>query len=341
VDDLNLIRTLRPDPRTVDLESRDRARARLERHAAGRRDRRRPSRLPGLIAAALLLAGAVTVALLGDAQKRPFFVAGPGTAAAELLREAATAARAAPQPPALRTGYWYSRVDRLEARGGPYRHDLRFREERWTNLEGRGRVRLELRGVRFPTAPDRQLHDRQGAPFTKRPFDVQDTGANPARAGTRIGSGWLFGNNLFDLRALRALPTDPAALGSRVRRLSGKDGDVFGDLSRVLADAPLSPAMRASGFEVLARLDGLRVAQRPAGLERLPPGTVFVGRRNRIGNVDTVVALDPRAGTVVAQVSVLVRASGRGGRGRFRTGDRIGEYVWGPSGAVASTLDRP
>jgi hypothetical protein len=231
-------------------------------------------------------------------------------------------------------------VDRLEARSGPYRHDLRFRQERWVDLRGRGRLRMQLRSARFPTARDRRAHERQGAPFTQRPHRADDTGRSPVIVGA---GGWVFGdNNTLDLRGLRRLPTDPAALEARLRRLSGRHGDIFADLTRVLADAPLQPALRASMYEVLARLDGLRLAERPAGLGRLAAGTAFIGRpAGRNGTVDTVAALDPRAGRVLAQVSVLVRSIGQGRLGDFRSGDRIGEYRWGPAGVVASTADRP
>lgn len=148
----------------------------------------------------------------------------------------------------------------------------------------------------------------------------------------------MLGERQFDLRGLRRLPTDATALAVRVRLLTGAEGDPLGDVGRILADAPVSPALRGSLFDFLAGLDGLRPAERPAGLGRLPAGTASVGRR---GTVDTVLAFDPRSGRVVAQVSTLVRASGRGGRSRFRAGDRIGEYRWGPSGAVPTRRERP
>lgn len=341
MDDLDLIRSLRADPRAVDLEGRDRSRARLERHAAGRRSwRRRPPRLVVLGAAmALFLAGAVTLAVLNAGTARPKELNRSAASPVELLGQAASAARAAPPEPALTTGYWYSRVDRLEARGGPYRHDLRFREERWVDLRGRGRLRRQLQSARFPTARDRRAHDRQGAPFTRRPYGVEDTGRRPAIVGA---GGWYLGDNLIDLRGLRRLPADPAALEGRLRQLSGEDGDLLAEVTRILADAPLQPALRASMYEVLRSLDGLRLAERPAGLGRFPAGTAFIGgRAGRDGSVDTVVAIDPRAGRVLAQVSVLVTSRGRGRLGDFRSGDRIGEYRWGPAGVAASTADRP
>jgi hypothetical protein len=123
-----------------------------------------------------------------------------------------------------------------------------------------------------------------------------------------------FGNATISWALLRDLPTAPRRLLADVIRVSGypgrpaSDGTEFDTIATLLAQAPLTPALRSALYRVMATLPGLRVVPRshdpvgrPAAVVRPPGGA---------GRESSALFFDPATGNALGLARYLA-ADGR------------------------------
>ncbi|MFC5814500.1 CU044_5270 family protein [Nonomuraea harbinensis] len=268
MDDLSaLVRELYGDP-PADPFARGRVEARLQA-----RTRRRVPWKAGVagLAAAMALGAAIVVPNLGTHATRDTFSGNP------ILLTAATMAEAAP------TGsYWHvkrlytMRWDKLYGSGGnTYRLETSNLAEQWVSTDGRvwsGHKRLAARPL------DEAAWRRDGAPTEWKAGDgVHSTTPGEGRLTEVAGGGsFRFGGEDLTPAQLAELPTDPAALTERARRVIRADGVEEGSVSDVvpttlatlLYELPAAPEVRAAAYRALATLPRVTVeegAEDPTG----------------------------------------------------------------------------
>jgi hypothetical protein len=268
----------------AETTTRPRPRRRAAAGTAGRVRLRRL--LPGsvMVAAALTTALAAPLLLQRPATLPPSPTTGttppgrPGTAPA-LDRVLATAALAAASAPAPEFGpgkYWYirergvklgSNLDRAGSRRNFF-YRFGYRSQTWWALDG------SLSG-QLRNGPARFLDQRQRAAWMAagRPdLGLPNTEVYSPKVKQRIvGIGWLPSS----YQDLVALPTDPAtllaALTKRIRTGSppglpagstsptSRTQLLFGTIGYLLEHYPLPPQLRAGLYQVLTRLEGVRL----------------------------------------------------------------------------------
>ena len=246
--ELDLLRSLPLDVDAPAEEARARARGRLLRHVRhGRPSHRR--RL--LVAAAVLAAAGAAVALVGVG------VHGDGNAsAAPALRHAAAVARRQPPPPAPTRGHYvYSKSveaflvidgDKGWAALGPKVREV------WIGRHG-GLLHETSAKPEFLSARDHERWVAAGRPRVNAPEATERLGPTPP----------------VDL------PGDPDALFAKLRseaegNANGVDAEMFTLVGDALRETDASPRLRASLYEVAARIPGV---------ELLGPTTDRAGRR--------------------------------------------------------------
>ena len=113
------------------------------------------------------------------------------------------------------------------------------------------------------TAQDDGLTDPQGYANTGRLAPLSAVPGPPqVSQGSAPGQAFPVGNELLSLAGLRALPANPAALKSILMNVyNATYGDARAYLLQVIPpvlDMPVTPAVRAALYEVLAGLPGVR-----------------------------------------------------------------------------------
>lgn len=252
---------------------------------------------------ALFLAGAAIVAAAVAALPATLLPGerlGATDAAAQVLdRTARVAAAAAPIP----TGrYLYRRVRVVEAGIAlvvPEPHTIlvtRVRET-WVAGDGSGRTRERTVDVSFPSERDRQRWQAAGAP-------LPEVGrVDDERFGTRP----YLGTEL-------SYPTDPGPLAEAIQTEASKHDQPLAQAMVVtIADLLTSPAatpeLRASLYEVLSEIDGVRFdgpttdAAGRKGVAISAPG----GYGTDADNLREVLVFDPTTSTVLERRTVLVQ----------------------------------
>jgi hypothetical protein len=217
----------------------------------GHERRTRPRwRLPGLAFVAAAVA-AVVALLTGLGTGRE-----PDAGAGQVLRMAAAQLRTSGAAPTLGPGqYWYVRsvghslVTSVTGSSSFNALTTTVHVE-WVGADGSGRIVRTDGDPQFPTALDRQRWQAAGSP----PLDGRLDSQQPA------GSMLIpFGSRTLSYADLRALPTDPGALGTLVEQAAVRNSwslcwqelDLIAELMR---NAPLSPAQGAALYEVAAGL---------------------------------------------------------------------------------------
>jgi hypothetical protein len=289
--------------------------------------RARPRRVAlAAVAAAGAIAAAVALLPTGSEQASP--------AAARALRSVAGVASAQAAEP---TGYLYFKLLRSDVAsadsGGGFTWTLPRTIEQWAAADGSGRVREVPRAQRFVGPRDERRWLAGGSPplGLARPSDE------------RFAAGELDNTTpgAENLRPTRDLPTDPSALSDAIRAAADKSEEVptspkmFEIASALLMQAGATPRLRASLYEVVAGIDGVKLdgnVRDPLGR----PGTAvsidydYSGVKTR----DTLI-FDPSTSQPLAQRSVLL------GTLPTRDGDENGSTVVLRSGQVSTPTERP
>jgi RNA polymerase sigma-70 factor (ECF subfamily) len=243
--DLDLLRSL-PSGEEPREEVRARARRRLLRHI------RRPARRRRLLVAAVALAAAgAAAALVGVG-----FHGDRNASAATALRRAAAVARRQTPPRPLPPGHYvYSKSvqafmvidgDKGWAALGPKVREV------WIGRHG-GLLHETSGKPEFLSARDRERWIAAGRPRVNAPEATEKLGPTPPLN----------------------LPTDPDALFAKLRaeaegNANGVDAEMFTLVGDALRETDASPPLRASLYEVAARIPGV---------ELLGPATDRIGRR--------------------------------------------------------------
>jgi hypothetical protein len=278
--ELDVLRSLPFDLAEPGEEARARARGRLLRHIrhSGPRRRRRL-----LVAVVALAAAAATAALVGVGVHGD----GNASAATALRHAAAVARRQAPPPPVAPGHYVYSKSvqafmvvdgDKGWAALGPKVREV------W--LGRRGGLLHETSGrPEFLSARDRERWLAAGRPQVNAPEATETIGPTPP----------------LDL------PTDPDALFGNLREkaqgnANGVDAEMFTLVGDALRETDASPALRASLYEVAARIPGV---------ELLGPTTDRSGRRgvavahtNSRNHERYELIFDPKTSALLAEQTV-------------------------------------
>jgi hypothetical protein len=253
--ELDLLRSLPARTPGPSGEARARARTRLAQHI-----QRAPSlRRRRLAAAALVLAAAVAVAAFAS-------IGGRGTdsaSAAPLLRRMASVAGAQKAQKPLTTGrFQYARwiVGYLSGGNGWNALSPGVRET-WLAPNGSGFMHERWHKPTFPTAADRSGWIAAGRPQVSPPEDSGQLPPSPRRS----------------------LPTDPDALyatlhDAAVGHGNSTDAEMFTLVGDSLREPGASPKLRASLYEVAARIPGV---------ELVGPATDRLGRHGvAVADVD-------------------------------------------------------
>jgi RNA polymerase sigma-70 factor (ECF subfamily) len=246
--ELDLLRSLPLDVDDPDADARARARGRLLRHIRhGRPAHRRRLLVPAVaLAAAGAAAALIGVGVHGD---------GNASAATALRHAAAVARRQAPPAPLPPGHYVYSKSvqaflvidgDKGWAALGPKVREV------WIGRHG-GLLHETNGKPEFLSARDREHWIAAGRPPVNAPEATEKLEPTPP----------------LDL------PTDPDALFAKLRveaegNANGVDAEMFTLVGDALRETNASPALRASLYEVAARIPGV---------ELLGPTTDRVGRR--------------------------------------------------------------
>lgn len=326
MDDLKTVRDTLTGERSDDTTAQAGARARLLELARTERRAHRVRRLPGRRIAVLAGAAAVAVATAGVVQ----FTRAPETRPAAGTFLLAAAQHAA----AEKTGrYWTMRTTahrlyRVGPRTAPYTIDYRQRDAYWFARDARDPSRWSSpRATAAPvSSADRTAWRRDGGPARWRLPGGDHLDARPRAAevlpwdeGTSVFS---IDDHGFGVRALRALPTDPRALKTKLlgyhtadRRAYGLDPDLpgdrtgwlYGQLSSLLA-TPAPPDVRAAAYRVLATLPG--VALRGNDSEDRAIGRVESDPGLGGESVDHRLVIDRATGRLLADQRIVVRPGG-------------------------------
>jgi hypothetical protein len=259
---------------------------------------------------------------------------GPESAtAAQVLREAATAAEDQPAPFPRDDQFFYvrSRTTNLvapasieQAESLPTALVTKDRSI-WTSINRSGRLEERILATKFATDAERQKWERAGRPAL---------GATPASGHPiSIGSGKLYRLGTIELtrRQMLDFPTDPRTIYERLYgQIGGRghspEGEVFAELGDALRESPAPAELRAALYRTLALVPGVQlVGQVTDGAGRIGTAVAFteIGVRHELIFDPTTsemlaerdVLLDPKAaelnlpaGTIIADSIFLQRA---------------------------------
>jgi hypothetical protein len=268
MDELELIRALRPDPGPLQPGTRERAALRLRQAITTEAPQGRPtwrrrarSMLIAAVAGATIVIGAITLLPPGGGS-------GPTTVqlaeAAPVLQRAALQARSDPGLTWRDDQYLYTRERMIEIPLDPRAKTLTFTNEYWRSADGSKPSRVTERG----------------RTWTEAPF-ADGTVWPPRRQA-----------------ALEALPTDPDRLLTAVTRWFGAGRSPAVDHETqymgltMLLNRELPPPLRAATFEALARIPGVEVSDR--GLDANGRPGISISRPSQPGQSDTEIVLDRR-----------------------------------------------
>jgi len=293
----------------------------LERHARTlpgprRADRRRwmPRVSRRLALAAVVAACAAVVLLVGLDGRR---ASGPTTASAAAVMHESADAVAAEAPAGLPAGaYWHNTIDvtrrerSLDTPVFEYRTTERW--ETWRMRDGSGRERVSPTGqVEFPTPADRSAWADAGSPDLTEPVSDRRLKATPRP--------FVFGSESLSYAELQALPTDRHALrevlGDAAERqraavpgMGAFDADearayVLLALIRDGFTAPVSPELRATLYQLMAEVRGLRLE----GEMTDDAGRSGTGVSVVIGDIRLVLIVDRATGALLETRRIVLR----------------------------------
>jgi len=248
------------------------------------------------------------------------------TARAILLAAAEKTGTAAPAA----GGYWLTKVELDHVYDvGDYHVLGRSEVESWYSLRSGGDVVLVVRwlGAAPATDADKTAWRAAGSPTSWHltgPEGKQSRGRDlPAAAGGRKisvmpGVSFDIGGAPLTYAQIRALPTDPDELKAYLIKLddaAGRDGTwtpdqiakwrvemLFTQSWTLLSQLPVSPAVRAATYRMLAGLPGLTVTEKVRDAKGRTGAGISYAYRNADGSsVETRLVIDPDSGSLLAR----------------------------------------
>lgn len=376
VDELDLVRSIAADTTEPDAATTQAARARLlaviaaEAAAGQPQSTRRAARSAGRVGLRRLLAGsAVVAAVLTAALAAPLLLQRPATVtpapgtgtqpprsvgeptAVGVLTDAALAAAQEPAPGFGPGTYWYvlergvklgTNLDQAESNRSFF-YRFGYRSETWWAPDGSLSGHLRNGRAKFLDAAGRAAWIASGRPDLGLP----NTEVYSPRVKQKVmGIGWLPPTYQDLLR----LPTDPAgllaALTERVRanpQLRGASrarltAELFGTIGYLLEHYPLPPQLRAGLYQVLTRLEGVKLVGEVTDLAGRPAVSVAIDGVDQPLPERYELLLEPATGRLLGARSVLAR---RVPGWRLPAGTVLEERVFLQASVVDSRTTRP
>jgi hypothetical protein len=262
--------------------------------------------VPGLAAAAAAAAVVVAVvAATGVGHE-------PDASAAAALRQAAAKLAAAPAAELGPGQYWYvesqghtmtTLVTSKDGSGPGINALMTTVHKEWIGRDGSGRIVRTDTDPQFVTPGDRQRWVDAGSPALG--------GGPPIDEAEPVGElSFPFGERSLTYEQLRALPSDPDALGRLVRDAAIQNGrsrawEELDLIAELLRNSPLSPAQGAALYQVAASLDGIELIEH----EQDPSGRAGVGIAVSDGGLRVELILDPETGVLLGDREVALEDS--------------------------------
>lgn len=270
-----------------------------------------------------------------------------------VLTAAALAAARAPAPRFGPGRYWYVRErgvklgTNLDQAGSNKSFFYRFgyRSETWWALDGSLSGQLRNGHAEFLNEGERAAWAAAGRPDLGLPnTEVY----SPKERQEVVGIGWLPAS----YQDLVELPTDPArllaALTQRTRthpgglvtgskRPPGRTQVLFGTIGYLLEHYPLPPQLRAGLYQVLARLDGVKLVGNVTDLAGRPAVAVTI-HVDQLLQERNELLLEPATGRLLGTRSVLTRTVPGW---RLPAGTVLEERVFLQASVVDSRTTRP
>jgi hypothetical protein len=260
------------------------------------------------------------------ATARPAAPAQPVTARGILLAAAEQTATAAPGT----GGHWVTRVELSHVYDvGEYHVLGRSEVETWYSLRSGGNVVSVVRwlGAAPATGADKAAWRAAGSPTTwvlAGPEGKQSRGRDlsaapsPRKVSVMPGVSFDIGGTPLSYAGIRALPTDPDELKAFLIKLddaAGRDGTwtpdqiakwrvemLFSQSWTLLSQLPVSPAVRAATYRMLAALPGLRVTEDVRDAKGRAGVGIGYAYRNADGtSFETRLLIDPDSGSLRAR----------------------------------------
>jgi hypothetical protein len=336
---------------------------RNRRRAAGTAGRVRPRRLlaGSAVVAAVLTAAVVAPLLLqrpatvppvpGTGIQPPGSISGAEPTVDGVLAAAALAAARAPAPGFGPGRYWYVRergvklgtnLDQVGSNKGFF-YRFGYRSETWWALDGSLSGHLRNGRAEFLDQGERAAWIAADRPDLGLPnTEVY----SPKDRQLVVGIGWLPSS----YQDLVELPTDPArlaaALAERVRanpqlRSVGRARltvELFGTVGYLLEHYPLPSLLRAALYQVLTRLDGVKLFGNVTDLAGRPAVSVALQVSERPLPQRLELLLEPATGRLLGARSVLTR---KVPGWRVPAGTVLEERVFLQASVVDSRTTRP
>ena len=259
---------------------------------------------------------------------RPAGPAQPVTAQGILLAAAEKTAASAPAT----GGYWVKKdeLDNIYDVGG-YRVLGRVEVETWYSLRAGGDVVFVIRslGAAPATDADKAAWRAAGSPtkwHLTGPEGKQSRGRNlsaepgPRKVSVMPDGSFSIGGTQLTYAQLRALPTDPGKLKAHLIKLDDAAAGghrstwtpeqierwrvemLFSQSWELLSQLPVSPAVRAATYRMLAGLSGLTVAENVRDAKgRTGVGISHTSHNADGSSVETQLIIDPDSGALLAQ----------------------------------------
>ena len=160
----------------------------------------------------------------------------------------------------------------------------------WIAPDGSGQRTTTITSVEFPTDKDRQTWIDMGSPALEK--------------GGRVVTASFGPTELTGHHDLSSLPRDTAGLAAALRIPSTgdgtlDDGQVMGEIAKILSDANPDAGLRDALFRVLADLPGIR----SVGPVQDPLGRTGEGFVLPQGSTDREIVVDPSTSNVMASIT--------------------------------------
>jgi hypothetical protein len=305
--DLELLRAFRADTPELSDERFQALRSAYRTRTPTPPARRRHGRRVALVA----LAAAACVAILLTLETR-----GQQTAAAAVLRHAASQLDSAPSTPLPTGSYWYIRTRERTLGETSYRADggdkiaalfTNETTETWLANDGSGAQR-GIRSAPFGLTPAARAakdeFDRTQRPQTYAPGFIYD---GPTLLSVSLG------NKALNPANLASLPTDPDALQQLIASIDSPPGTSpheiavaeFEEISNALFFEPFDPAVTAALYRVLATLPDIQsLGQRQDSAGRTGVEIAITNGGSRLG-----VIVDPNTGQLFERTETKIASS--------------------------------
>ncbi|MEU8124403.1 CU044_5270 family protein [Spirillospora sp. NPDC049024] len=307
------------------------------------RARRRVRPVLGLGLAAAATAGAIAAAAVliapGDGGTEPAKRGGGGERVLDARTVLLAAADKADGQPETTGAYWHqvtisSTTDMARTGGERFAVTLRGKSETWTPRKPGGKlwVASQNLGAKPATKADEEAWRRAGSPGTLT-VEVPSLRVKHApktyKAKTAPGPRWFSGAPMVggdkvywigrnvSMKDLRSLPTDPKRLKADLLRWykghdtesdrpMSKDRWLYTVASGLLMDIPVSSAVRAAVFRMLAELPEVRSLGKVTDPEGRTGNAIAVREKTRQGVTEEKMIIDLASGTALARVLIMV-----------------------------------